>query len=892
MRNISFDNPYWLLLAIPLAAALLIPYFISVSKDNRNKGWIASLVIHILIIISVSLAAAGLVHTTVMTSTKVYVVADVSYSSNRNLDEIDEYIQQIKENLPSNASMGVVCFGKNAELLSSASDNNIKSVKESKVDDSETDIVGALEYTRKLFGFGEIKRIVLITDGFVTTGNGSVAATVSRFVAEGIKIDAVYLDNSLDEGDGEIQISDVEYTGSTYLNHESSLGVLIESSMDNEVILDLYAKKADENSYSKINTTEFKAGEGMNIVSFDLPTDTAGDFDYKVELKASKDTSEHNNSFYFTQTVAGQRSILLITEKQSDVSAINELYGAEAKIDSYLVRGEGASVPYTIEDIVKYDEIILSNVDIRKINHIYAFIDSVDLAVSQYGKSLITLGDLSMQNQDDDRFDLLEELLPISFGNSNKDAKLYTIIIDISRSMDYHRPRQLLAAKDAATELLSILNDDDYVAFVTLAGEARIELTPTRLGDCREELYNMIQGAESSQGTFVGEALKMAYSHIKDLNFEEKQVMLISDGKQYENEATDSKEIAAMMKDDGITLSTISMLNHNIGAKCEAGCELLKELAELGGGVNYDFVDESKITELVFADIADNLLESVVEKQTKVNIEARRDETVEGIFSLPDVYGYMNSKPKLDATMVLSVDYQKSSTKTVAVPLYSYRDHGNGRVSSFTSSLSGDWLSGWSDEVKADLFGKILSTNTPREYVNYPFTIGVESEFDKTRVEIIPSSINMKAKAKILVFNPDGSAVEEDMVFDLNRYYATIDTPETGRYQIEITYTYGDHSFTGKSYFTRQYGDEYDAFASYDIVNLHNFMRGFGQVSRDGNINLENDKNEVQTYELSFRTPLLIAAVALFVIDVVIRKFKWADIKGLFVRRRKEGIAK
>ena len=76
MRNISFDNPYWLLLAIPLAIALLVPYFISVSKDNRSKGWIASLVIHVLIIISVSLAAAGLVHTTVMTRTKVYVVAD------------------------------------------------------------------------------------------------------------------------------------------------------------------------------------------------------------------------------------------------------------------------------------------------------------------------------------------------------------------------------------------------------------------------------------------------------------------------------------------------------------------------------------------------------------------------------------------------------------------------------------------------------------------------------------------------------------------------------------------------------------------------------------------------------------------------------------------------
>ena len=78
MKSISFDNPYWLLIAIPLLAAVLVPYFISVSRDNKNKSWTISLVVHIVIVVSLALAAAGLVHTTVMTRTKVYVVADVS----------------------------------------------------------------------------------------------------------------------------------------------------------------------------------------------------------------------------------------------------------------------------------------------------------------------------------------------------------------------------------------------------------------------------------------------------------------------------------------------------------------------------------------------------------------------------------------------------------------------------------------------------------------------------------------------------------------------------------------------------------------------------------------------------------------------------------------------
>ena len=891
MKSISFDNPYWLFIAIPLIAAVLIPFFISVSKDNRTKGWITSLIIHIVIIVSIALSAAGLVHTTVMTRTKVYVVADVSYSSERNLDKIDEYIKQIEDNLPSKSMMGVICFGKDVQILTSAG-KEVRSVKEATVDDSGTDIAKALDYTANLFGAGEIKRIVLITDGFSTTKDGDTAAAVERTVAKGIQIDAIYLDNNLREGESEIQISDVEFTSATYLNHDSTLKMLIESNVANDVILDLYVKSGDQTEYTPISTTGFKADIGMNIATFDLPTDVSGVFDYKIEMSPSADSSPYNNTYYFTQTVAGQRSVLLVTEKRADVTAIQSLYGDMAVIDSYIVTDSNGRIPYTIEDLVKYDEIILSNVDIRKIDNIYAFIASVDLAVSQYGKSLITMGDLSMQNQDDERFELLEELLPVSFGNANKGEKLYTIVIDISRSMYHSRPRQLLIAKEAATKLVSLLNDDDTVAFVTLAGEARVELTPTKLSECREELYSMIQSVEPTQGTLVGEALNMAYELMRDLPFEEKQVMLISDGKQYKNEAIGAKDVAVMMNDADISLSTISVLTHPLQYPNGHvdGCIFLRELAELGGGINYDFLDENKLSELIFAEVADDLTDAVVEKQSNVNIEIFRDDTVEGLLSIPDVYGYVNSKQKLDATMVLSVDYEKSSGNIISVPLYSYREHGNGRVATFTSSISGDWLSGWSSNVKSKLFGNILVSNTPEEYINYPFNITVDTMGDDSSIEIIPSSVNPKAKAKIKITRPDGSVEERAMVFNLNRYYVDISTPDVGRYHIEITYTYGNHSFTSDTYFTLPYSTEYDSFAAYDIVNVYNFMRGSGQISRDGNVNLENDKSKIDTYKLSFRIPLLILAVVLFVVDVVVRKFRWKDIKGLFARKKKEKI--
>ena len=876
MRNISFDNPYWLLLAIPMLAVLLIPYFISVSRDNRSRGWVSSLIIHIVIIISLSLAAAGLVHTAVKTRTKVYIVADVSYSSNRNLDEIDEYIRQIEESLPQRSYLGIVTFGRDSQILTS-SGTEIKSVKESTVDDSATNIAAALDFTATLFSKNEIKRIILITDGLSTTADGETARAVRSLVSKGIKLDAVYLDNNLKEGDLEAQLSDVSYTAATYLGHESTVDLLVESSVQNEVIIDLSVMR--DGKYERIDTTTLVCDAGMNIAGMKLPTDASGSFDYKVEITASKDTSTYNNSYFFTQTVAGQRRVLLVTGRRTDVTAIESLFGESAEVDSYVVSASNGRIPYTIEDLVGYDEYILSNVDVRDIDNIYAFIDSVDLAVSQYGKSLITLGDMAMQNKDDEIFSRLEELLPVSFGNANKDARLYTIVLDISRSM--YDTSQFATAKDAALKLLSILGDDDYVAYVTLAGEAVIEQTPVKLGLVRQELYEKIQAAEPTQGTFIGAALKLAYDHMKNLDFAEKQVMLISDGLTFTYEPEDAFEVADNMKEEEIILSTVNVIK-------EEDENYLKNLAAHGGGKYYFIQSQDKVSDLIFADIADDLTESIVEKQSKVNIVSHHDDTVKGLLSVPDVHGYVNSKAKLDATMVLSADYTRSNGTVVQVPLYSYRDHGNGRVATFTSSLSGQWLRGWSNETKAKLFGNILVTNTPPEYVNYPFNILVDFHGESATIEIIPSSVNPKAKATIRLTSPDGKKVEREMTFMLNRYSVDLNTPDMGKYSIDITYTYGNHSFTSSTYFTTPYSREYDAFATYDIVNIYDFMRGVGRISEDGNLDLSAERGTVDTYELSFRIPLLIFAAALFVIDVVVRKFKWKDIKGLFANKQRK----
>jgi len=450
MKNISFDNPLLLLAAIPVLLLLIIPFVIAIRKENKSKSTTVSIILHIIIVILVALAAAGTVATTIITETHVYVVADVSYSAHENLDKVDEYIADLQDKLPENSKVGVVCFGKDYTLLTPMGEE-ILSVKNAEVDDSATNISAALNYVSTLFPQDVIKRVVLITDG-KETDDGATAEfiqAVENLYHNDIYLDAIYLDDNLPDGAIEVQVSGVDLTASTYLNHESIADVLIQSGFEGNAIVSLY-KDGEKISHSAVSLTK-----GYNIVNFNLDTTVSGTYDYEVRVEADGDESPYNNAYRFTQTVAGNLNILLVSSDPADLEKAQALYGDDVTVDAYI---NDPNVPYTIEDMCLYDEIIISNVDIRELNNVTSFIDSVDKAVSQFGKSLVTMGDLLLQNKDEEGLDQLADMLPVKYGNSDQDTKLYGIVLDTSRSMQ--NASRLAIAKSAAIHLLNLLNDD------------------------------------------------------------------------------------------------------------------------------------------------------------------------------------------------------------------------------------------------------------------------------------------------------------------------------------------------------------------------------------------------------------------------------------------------
>ena len=876
MKNISFDNPYLLLIFLALAVFIIVPFAIAIRKENKSKSAVASLILHIIIAICVALACAGMHTSTVMTETQVYIVADVSYSSAKNLDVIDSYISEIENRVPENSKIGVVCFGRDF-VLNTPIGEDITSVKGAEIDTSATDISSALDYTSTLFDPDVIKRIVLITDGNETVPNSSIGkliSSVENLYEQNIYIDSIYLDNNLSENQKEIQVSGVNYTASTYLNHESIAEVLIQSNQDSQALAVLSANG------EKLESRALTLKKGYNIISFPLDTSLEGIYDYKITVVADDDRTAQNNAYSFTQSVAGKLSVLLVSELDEDLERATALYGANATIDAYI---NDKNVPCSVEDLCKYDEIILSNVDVRKLNNFTAFIDGIDKAVSVFGKSLVTMGDLCIQNKTDEVLKQLEDMLPVIYGNNDQEPQLYTILLDTSRSMQNFG--RLPIAKEAAYYLIDMLSENDYVCIIHFWGKFNIIQTPTQLTD-KEAVKELIRKIDPYQGTLMGNAMKKAKEELTSWQFEKKQVMLISDGLSYSIENDDPIEQTAELFDLGITTSVIHP------AAREEGEATLRAIAAAGGGGYYEIAVMDDLEEVMFSEIADELTETVITDQCSVNIDRNLDEHLEGVTNIPDIRGIIYTKKKGSAVQILSANYKKSEKAVKELPLYTYWSYGNGKVSTLSTSPSGEWTKEWQGNDGEVFLSNISKANTPAEHIDYPFTLHVNTDGNFANIEIVPAVLNPYATAEVIITTPDFDQINQQLAFDSSKYAYKFETPMTGRYQIEVIYSYADASYSATSAFNISYVSEYNNFYAFNPAQLHAAIRNRGTVNEGVVPTLENNEDEIALYTVRFTVPLMILAVVLYVIDIAVRKIKKEDIKGLFKKKTKIGEVK
>ena len=132
------------------------------------------------------------------------------------------------------------------------------------------------------------------------------------------------------------------------------------------------------------------------------------------------------------------------------------------------------------------------------------------------------------------------------------------IALDVSKSMLAQdiKPTRLDRAKQAVGKLIDKLNND-RIGIVIFAGKAYLQMPLTGdHGAAKMYLSSATPDIVPTQGTVIGEALKMCYNSFNTKEKKYKAVILISDGEDHDAEAA---KIASQMASEGVMINTVGI---------------------------------------------------------------------------------------------------------------------------------------------------------------------------------------------------------------------------------------------------------------------------------------------------------------------------------------------
>jgi Ca-activated chloride channel family protein len=132
------------------------------------------------------------------------------------------------------------------------------------------------------------------------------------------------------------------------------------------------------------------------------------------------------------------------------------------------------------------------------------------------------------------------------------------VALDVSNSMlaEDVKPSRLEKAKQLVTKLMDKM-DNDRIGLVLFAGRAYMQMPlTTDHGAARMYIQNAGPDAVPTQGTVIGEALKMANSGFNSKERKYKSIVLISDGEDHDPEAL---KMAQSLSQAGVMINAVGI---------------------------------------------------------------------------------------------------------------------------------------------------------------------------------------------------------------------------------------------------------------------------------------------------------------------------------------------
>ncbi len=539
------------------------------------------------------------------------------------------------------------------------------------VDRSATDLASALDRAVAALPPHHVPRVVVLSDG--RDNAGDLAAAVERLELDGVRVYARPASARREDGAwvDQVAVPDTVRAGAPF---EFDVGVFSREAAD--------ATLRVTSGNLILLTEEVRLEAGSQEIRLLPIVDDAGVVDLQIELLVEGDPVVANNTGRAT-TVAQPKLRVLYVEGVPErsgylLSALTE-GGFEVEVAAPF------NLPVSALGYERFDAVILSDVDARMIDQ--GAMISLESWVSLFGGGLVVVGGESVFGEDGYQDTAVERAMPVWFKAEREPKDLALVIaLDKSYSMVGDKMAMAKEASKAAVELL-----EDEQQFGLLAFDYHFYWpVPIQLASRRERIVERIASIEASSPTNIYPALEDVYLSLQTTDAEVKHVILLSDGKTYED---DYETLVTQMREDEITVSAVA-----VGDKADR--ELLSAIAEWGGGRFYFIADPTRVPE-IFVDetqMAQGI--TLEEGEPFVPQWVKPVEALAGIEpeDMPELSGYVRTLPKDNAEIVLDSGGDEPD------PILARWQYGLGRSVFFASDAKNRWAAEW---LEWDGFAKL-----------------------------------------------------------------------------------------------------------------------------------------------------------------------------------------
>jgi Ca-activated chloride channel homolog len=763
-------QPWWL-----LASLVAVPMLWLAGRNLGALGGgrrVAAMVLRIAVVLLLAVLLAR--PTLVQKSRRTTVIAVIDRSQSIPTELAEAAIDHLSRAAVSKAphdQLGIVDVAEKASISLLPSGEAAVRRRNTLLSGNQSRLSDGIQMAMAIAPPDTATRIVLVSEGNETEGDLKEAARTAA--ANRIPIDVLPVRYRYDN---EVLFRRLVAPPRVRSGQTIPLRFLLDSTGDvrGKLLLTLNGKPVDllPGAPEVAVPVELKAGTNVKMVS--VPVGPRGIQDFEAVFLPDdprQDRIAENNRAGAITFVAGPGHVRVFDSEGVGADLARVLQ--QAGIDT--VYSDISALPTELTHLLDVDAVVLVNTAVHHFT--MAQQEMLCRYVNDLGGGLIIVGGPEAFGAGGWIGSPVAAMLPVDLDPPQKKQLplgALVLVIDRSGSMSGEK---IEICKAAAAGAVRLLSRQDLVGIIVFDAVSRwiVELGPA---EDKGTIYSRIAEIGAGGGTVMGPAMEMAFDALRKTRTTTRHVILLTDGQTADRELCD--RLGAEMAAAGITISTVAV-GHG------ADTLLLHGIAARAQGRFYPVEDPSSIPEIFIKEAQVIRRSMIVEETFTPQVLYSLSETLQGVSpSLPILDGYVLTGAKGGLNQVVIGSNESD-------PILATCQSGLGRCVAFTSSADSRWAAQWVQWPDFSKFWEqvVRWAGRPSQSADCEIFTDVEGQDVVVRVEAFDAEGRFLQLAAIegQVFTPEmRSQPLQLMQSGPGQYAGRFRAPAEGSYIVNIQY--------------------------------------------------------------------------------------------------------